>query len=112
MPDSYVISGTTDPSKNGTTEVVLAKDSQGEPSKVISTTQPAELSKNEKDKLTDLGIEVEKVSADDVVELEESSAQQVGSDAAVAGPLLGSGSGSSGPIRSESTKKKLGGGEE
>lgn len=108
MPGSYIISGTTSPSTNGTTEVVLEKDDQGQPTKVISTTQACELSESEKEQVEALGVVVKKVSDEEVAELvEEDKGQQAGSDAASAGPRLGSsasspsGSGSG----SESTKK-------
>lgn len=108
MSDKYVISGTTNPSTNGTSEVVLEKDDQGQPSKVISTNQAAELTKADKDLLEGLGVKVQKVTADEAAELETEAAQEVGSDSAAAGPVLGSGgsggsSGSSGSGGSGST---------
>jgi len=87
MADLYKVSGTADPS-DGTAEVVLSRDKDGIPSKVVSTTQAAELSKADQDALKELGVEIKKVSADEAAEL-ANPAQSAGSDVAGSAPSLG-----------------------
>jgi hypothetical protein len=90
MADKYVVTGTTNPSRSGTEEVVFEKDENDNVTKSISKTQPAELSKEEKGTLDSLGVTYEKVSADEATAIEEGAAQTsaVASDTAGAAPTF------------------------
>jgi hypothetical protein len=86
MADTYRVVGTENPTVDWTTEVVLDRDEDGKPTKVVGATQPAELSKGDLDRLKDLGINVEKVTAEQARAIAEGN--QVGSDVAAGAPRL------------------------
>jgi hypothetical protein len=85
MADLYRVSGTENPTVDWTSEVVLERDSDGNPSKVVSATSAVELSKANRDTLDDLGVKVEKVSAEKAAEMATTT---VGADVAAAAPVL------------------------
>ena len=91
MSDYYKLTGTSNPLSDWTSEVVFERDSDGEPSKVISADQPSTLTKEEQTKLDNLGLTYEKVSKSEAEQLAEAAAQaeQRGADTAGAAPAVG-----------------------
>lgn len=83
----YRVTGTENPTVDWTREVILERDEDGEVKKSVSATQPAELTKENQETLKELGVKVEKVSAEEAQELSE--AEVVGTDVAAAAPTLG-----------------------
>lgn len=80
--------GTTNPTTNWTTEVVLEKDEDGNPTKVVRQGVPVELSKQEQDKLEkDLGLVFEKSSKEEADEA--AAAAAAASDTAGTAPVFG-----------------------
>jgi hypothetical protein len=91
MADNYRVVGTERPNTDWTSEVVLERDNDGTPSKVVSTTQSAELSSEDLDTLKRLGVKVEKVTAKQLKEEQQRAAAGGSSDTLAAAPLLGDG---------------------
>lgn len=87
--DYYKLVGSTNPA-NWTTEVVLERNDQGEVTKAVRVGEPQQLNQEDRDKLESLGFTVEKSSASEAKEVEESAGQQPGSDIAGAAPVFGS----------------------
>lgn len=85
MAENYKLVGTTNSHTDWTAEVVLEKDDNGKPTKVVSATVPGELSAEDRKRVEDLGYSVEKVSKEEA----EEARQDVGSDTAVSGPVFG-----------------------
>lgn len=70
-----------------TSEIILERDDDGNPSKVISATRPAQLTADDQKKVEDLGYKVSKVSKGEAEEI--LSAPQVGGDITGAAPVFG-----------------------
>lgn len=87
------LTGNANRHENWTTEFILEKDEDGNPTKVVEAGVPIELSKDEQSKLEALGATFEDSSASEHKEVEEARASglQVGSDVANAGPRFGVG---------------------
>lgn len=88
MAETYIVTGTKNPSVDGTSEVILSKDEDGTPKKVIGKDKPCDLSDADKKVLDGLGVTYEKATKADVKEAEESTRQQA-ADTAAAAPVLG-----------------------
>lgn len=88
MADYYKLSGSKNPTTDWTAEVILERNDEGEVSKVVGATRPAQLNSGDLDKLKDRGYEVTKVSKD---EAEEAVQQAAAPEALGAAPLIGSG---------------------
>jgi hypothetical protein len=86
---SYVkLVGTVNRHTDWTTEIILEKDDDGNPTKVIRAGEPVDLSKEEQDKLEDSGYRFESSSKAEATEADEDTTE-VGADVASAGPLFG-----------------------
>jgi hypothetical protein len=72
-----------------TSEVVLERDEDGKPTKVVGVGQPAELTKEEQSQVSDLGYELRSVNKDEAERLLSRRAQQAAADTRGAAPLLG-----------------------
>lgn len=88
MADYYKLAGSKNSTTDWTSEVILEKDDEGNVTKSVGVNRPAELSKDDLDKLKDLGFEVEKATADEA----KAAADQVEVPEAVGtAPLIGEG---------------------
>lgn len=85
MPDFYRLV-TSDPN-DGTTGVVLEKDDDGQPTKVVSTGIPVQLNAEDRKKVESLGYTLDSVSKEEAEEAAKRGA--VGGDVAGAAPVLG-----------------------
>lgn len=90
MADTYLLDGTSNPTTDWTTSVVLDRDKDGNPSKVIGTSQPSELSADDKKTLKSLGFEVRKATEEDVREAQVRAVSGA-TDTSSAAPVLGDG---------------------
>lgn len=86
------LSGTTNRHENWTAEYIVEVDEEtGEPTKVVKTGVPVDLTKDEQAKLETLGAIFEDSSADEAKEVEAQLAteQSVGADIAGSAPVFG-----------------------
>lgn len=88
MADYYKLVGSQNPTTDWTTSVVLERDDEGNVTKEVGVDRPAQLNKDDLDKLKSIGFEVTKSSKD---EAEAAEAASVSNDALASAPLIGSG---------------------
>lgn len=81
--------GTANRHTDWTTEIVLEKDDEGNPTKVVRAGEPVDLSKADQEKIEDLGYSFESSSKSEAEEVRESAVGPVGTDSSRFGPLLG-----------------------
>lgn len=94
MSDTYYkVTGSANPSTDWTTEIILEKDDDGVPTKVVTVGQPIALSADDKKTLEGLGYKVESSSKSEAEEVAQEVAQQPGGDVAGAAPQFGTASG-------------------
>ena len=90
MADYYKLVGHRNSTTNWTTEVVLAKNDEGEPSKVVRVGEPTnDLTNDDREKLESLGFVVEKSSASEAKQV-EAETSSVGADVAGSAPVMSS----------------------
>lgn len=87
MADYYKLAGSNNSTVDWTTEVILEKDDEGNVTKAVGASSPAQLNKSDLDKLEELGYTVEESSKEEAEKAEVESA--VGADVAAAAPILG-----------------------
>lgn len=103
MADYYKLVGSTsNRHTDWTSGIVLERDDDGNVTKSVSTTVPAELSAEDVKKVQALGYEVEKTTKK---EAEEAQNITVGSDVAGSGPVF-TGAGEANQASEEDAKKK------
>jgi len=88
---AYVkLAGTVNRHTDWTTEIILEKDDDGNPTKVVRAGEPVELSKADQDRLEEMGYSFESSSKQEAEEVQQRQAQQlVGADVSQSGPLFG-----------------------
>jgi hypothetical protein len=88
MADNYVLAGSKNPAVDWTSEVILERDDDGNVTKSVSAERPAQLTKDDLAAIENLGLKVEKVTAEEVKEAEQRAAS-VGADALAQAPVIG-----------------------
>lgn len=83
----YKLVASENPSTDGTSEVILEKDEDGNTVKSVGVNKPAQLTQDDRDKLEALGYEVESSSKEEADEAEEAAV--VSSSALASAPLIG-----------------------
>lgn len=84
------LTGTTNPHENWTSEYILEKDENGEPTKVVRLGEPIDLTKEDREKLEGAGAVFSSSSKEEAKEYaERQAASPVGSDITGAAPMLG-----------------------
>lgn len=104
MADYYKLAGSKNSTTDWTSEVILEKDDDGKVKKSVGVNRPAQLNKDDLEKLESLGYETEKVSADEAKQAEEEAV--AAPEALGAAPLIGEGTNAGESSKSESKSDK------
>lgn len=87
--DYYKLVSTTNRHTDWTTEVILEKDENGEPTKVARAGEPVQLTADDRKKLEGLGYTVEQSSKSEADEVSEARSTGVGGDVTGSAPVFG-----------------------
>lgn len=103
MADYYKLAGSKNSTTDWTAEVILEKDDDGNVTKSVGANRPAQLNKDDLDKLEARGYTVEKVSKD---EAEKAEQQAAAPEALGTAPLIGEGTNPGSASKSEDKTNK------
>lgn len=108
MSDYYKLVGHKNSDQNWTTEIILERNDDDEPTKVVRVGEPTnDLTADERKQIEDLGFVIEKSSANEAKEVAESGPdQQVGGDVVGQAPVFGAGTSSVGESGERSQGRK------